>query len=128
MLESSCITLLRCAERELRDLPACTRFIFAGVSQGGSVAAYAALSGIAPEAIQNRLQAVLVCCSGVPVLHFLAERIQRSSANSRRDRFPQVRLVYADGDKINDRFVVTMRSLLEDLGVQIATTYFRVKH
>ncbi|CAE8590138.1 unnamed protein product [Polarella glacialis] len=114
-IELCCKQLLRLIDDEVG--PRTSKVVLGGFSQGGSVAAYLALSGIASAEMQQRFQALVICCSGVPVFHFLASKMQvgclaaRDEADARID-FPTVHMIYGrDDPEVKDSFVQTISDL-----------------
>mmetsp|Transcript_60657 Transcript_60657/g.130200 ORF Transcript_60657/g.130200 Transcript_60657/m.130200 type:complete len:746 (-) Transcript_60657:27-2264(-) len=116
-LEVSCKQLLLLAEEEVEGgLRPEARIAFGGYSQGGSVGVYAAMSYTASEEVQSRICAVVPCCSGVPVLHFLAPKMQATclEAKERGVHTQPIRvdMVYGrDDPQVKENFVETSRDL-----------------
>lgn len=129
-MEPCCKQLLNLAEEEVAaGLPETARFAFGGVQQGGSVAVYAALSNTAPEEVQSRLCAVMPCCSGVPVLHFLAPKMQAACLAAQEQGIRQqpirVHMVYGKGDaEVKENFIETSRDLYKRFDFPVTLSRF----
>merc|ERR1719215_372917 len=117
-LEVSCKQLLNFAEVQASSMREGAKIVFGGFSQGGAVAAYAALSGLVSEELRPQLSGVLVCCSGVPVLHFLAPRMQAACLAAREEvdgpsaQPVSIHLLYGrDDPEVKESFVETSHQL-----------------
>lgn len=138
-LEVSVRGLLALAEKECIASPACS-VVFGGFSLGGSVAAYAGLSGLASDEVAKRLTGVVLCCSGVPVFHFLASKMQANCLQRRETLqqsawngdvpelppLPTIHLVYGEKDpEVRNEWLETIRGLCQRFNFPTATRRFR---
>jgi len=129
-LEPCCKQLLNLAEEEVAGgVAEGARLAFGGFAQGGSVAVYAALSHTAPEEVQSRLCGVMPCCSGVPVLHFLAPKMQDVCLKAQERGISQqpirVQMVYGKGDtEVKESFVETARDIFKRFDFPVTLSRF----
>lgn len=117
-MELCCKQLLNLADEEvMAGMRPSTKIAFGGFSQGGAVAAYAALSGLASEELRPRLCGVVPCCAGVPVLHFLAPKLRAACLSAREEgaaqtQYVSIHMVYGrDDPEVKESFVETSRDL-----------------
>lgn len=131
-VEVCCKQLLALLHNEASSgLSKSCKVILGGFSQGASVAVYSCFSGTAAPEVQDRIHAVIVCCSGVPVFHFLASKMQARvlSARVAVDELQSEKLcmVYGTGDaEVNDNYVQTSRDLCRRFGHEVSLLRFPV--
>mmetsp|Transcript_121473 Transcript_121473/g.388569 ORF Transcript_121473/g.388569 Transcript_121473/m.388569 type:complete len:405 (+) Transcript_121473:3361-4575(+) len=134
-LEVSCRRLLRLLEELVAGLRPSARLALGGFAQGGAAALYAALGGLASAEVRSRLCGVVLCCSGVPALHFLGPRLQDACLRSRQvadsgggeqARPVSVHMIYGrDDTEVKDNFVQTSHDLLKRFHLPVPLYRFR---
>lgn len=113
-IEASCKQLFNLLTKELERNEK-MKVVLGGFSQGGAVAAFARLSGAAPQ-IQHRVMSLVCCGSAVPGFQFLASKMQAACLKRRdapeEEPFPSVYLMHCENDpEVSDRYVQTLLGL-----------------
>jgi len=129
-VEACCKQLLNLVEEEVSaGMREGSRIAMGGFSQGGSVAVYAALSNTAPEEVQPYFQAVMPCCSGVPVFHFLAPKMQKTCLERKEQGINEqpirVHMIYGKEDpEIKESYLETTRDLYRRFDFRVTVHRF----